>query len=210
MSKRATRQIRHDLYYGASEHYLCRKADWRSVGQDLWHLKETPELNALKALFGAPISMGRGERTCGAAASGHLSLPLKLYILIILYEMSKKEGMSMRVAIYCRIATTNQTDTDCLAIQMQKDNLISYARQKNFEITKIYTDIGYKGHDLMRPGLCEMLKDAHQRVFDAILVKNPDRLFRGNSLQAPRLPVPVICTDFQSILKIHLNDLGSR
>ena len=25
-------------------------------------LKDTPELNALKALFGAPISMGRGEK----------------------------------------------------------------------------------------------------------------------------------------------------
>jgi hypothetical protein len=36
---------------------------------------DTPELNALKALFGAPISMGRGEKTCGAAASGRLSSP---------------------------------------------------------------------------------------------------------------------------------------
>ena len=35
-------------------------------------IKDTPELNALKALFGAPISMGRGERSCGAAASSRL------------------------------------------------------------------------------------------------------------------------------------------
>ena len=116
----------------------------------------------------------------------------------------------MRVAVYCRIATASQTDTDCFAIQAQQDTLISYARQKNFEITKICADIGYKGHDLMRPGLCEMIKDAHQGLFDAILVKNPDRLFRGNSFLAPRLPVPVVCTDLQSAKKIHLNDRGSR
>jgi len=73
VSKQAARQIRHDLLCGESDLYLCRKTDWQSVGQDLWHLKETPELNALKALFGAPISMGRGERPCGAAASSRLS-----------------------------------------------------------------------------------------------------------------------------------------
>ena len=116
----------------------------------------------------------------------------------------------MRVAIYCRIATASQTDADNFAIHAQRDVLISYARQRDFEITKIYTDIGYKGHDLMRPGLCEMIKDAHQGLFDAILVKNPDRLFRGNSFLAPRLPVPVVCTDLQSAKKIHLNDRGSR
>lgn len=116
----------------------------------------------------------------------------------------------MRVAVYCRIATASQTDTDCFAIQAQQDTLISYARQKNFEITKIYADIGYKGHDLMRPGFCEMIRDAQQGLFDAILVKNPDRLFRGNSFLAPSLPVPVVYTDLQSTKKIHINDRGSR
>ena len=73
--------MRQDLHYGVSEFHPCRKAEGQSVGEDRWHLKETPELNALKALFGAPISMGRGERPCGAAASSRLSaLFIHIYI----------------------------------------------------------------------------------------------------------------------------------
>lgn len=104
----------------------------------------------------------------------------------------------MRVAIYCRIATASQTDADNFAIHAQRDVLISYARQRDFEITKIYTDIGYKGHDLMRPGLCEMIKDAEQGMFDAVLVRNPTRLFRGSILMFPKLPVSVIFADIQN------------
>jgi hypothetical protein len=72
---------------GKSELYLCRKTDWQFVGHDLWHLKETPELNALKALFGAPISMGRGERSCGAAASSRLSA--YIFLKYITEEMGR-------------------------------------------------------------------------------------------------------------------------
>ena len=34
---------------------------WHRMGDDLWLDHDTPALNALKALRGAPISMGRGE-----------------------------------------------------------------------------------------------------------------------------------------------------
>ena len=34
---------------------------WRHMGNDLWFDNDTPALNALKALRGAPTSMGRGE-----------------------------------------------------------------------------------------------------------------------------------------------------
>ena len=37
------------------------KCAWRRMGDDLLSIKETPALNALKALRGAPTSMGRGE-----------------------------------------------------------------------------------------------------------------------------------------------------
>ena len=116
----------------------------------------------------------------------------------------------MRVAIYCRIATMSQTDINCFAIQVQQDVLISYAHQRNFEITKIYADIGYKGHDLMRPGFCEMIKDAQHGMFDAVLVKNPERLFRGNIQMFPKLPVPVISTDSQDFKQKEACDRRER
>ena len=34
---------------------------WHRMGNDLWFDNDTPALNALKALRGAPTSMGRGE-----------------------------------------------------------------------------------------------------------------------------------------------------
>ena len=34
---------------------------WHRMGNDLWLDNDTPALNALKALRGAPTSMGRGE-----------------------------------------------------------------------------------------------------------------------------------------------------
>ena len=48
---------------------FCRASDYDPAGQQTGNLlamtfatpNDTPELNALKALFGAPISMGRGE-----------------------------------------------------------------------------------------------------------------------------------------------------
>ena len=116
----------------------------------------------------------------------------------------------MRVALYCRIATATQKDMDDFAIQSQQHILIQYANQNKLEIIKIYSDIGYKGHDLMRPGFFEMLKDAQQGLFDAILVKNPDRLFRGNSLFYSKLSIPVICTDLQNIKKEPQNDRDDR
>lgn len=116
----------------------------------------------------------------------------------------------MKVAAYCRIATANQVDADCFTIQAQQDVLFQYAHQKNFEITKVYSDIGYKGHDLMRPGFCEMMKDAQQGLFDAVLVKNLDRLFRCSPFTYPQFPVPVICVDLQNIKKKPQNNRGDR
>ena len=40
-------------------------------GHDLRSANDTPALNALKALRGAPISMGRGEIPVELLASGH-------------------------------------------------------------------------------------------------------------------------------------------
>ena len=59
---RALRQIRQDFPPGTSEKYLYRNCSYGRL-QAMTHIlnNDTPALNALKALRGAPTSMGRGE-----------------------------------------------------------------------------------------------------------------------------------------------------
>ena len=45
---------------------------------------ETPALNALKALRGAPISMGRGEIPVELRPAAIRFLPLSLYVILLL------------------------------------------------------------------------------------------------------------------------------
>ena len=59
--KRAARQMRHDARYGWSDEHDAVKCAWQRRCQDLPPDNDTPALNALKALRGAPTSMGRGE-----------------------------------------------------------------------------------------------------------------------------------------------------
>lgn len=105
--------------------------------------------------------------------------------------------MKKKVALYCRIATANQLCNESIEIQVQQQSLLCYADKENLEVFKVYFDIGYKGNNLTRPGFCRMIADAEKGMFDAILVKNLNRLYRGNILCCPKFPVPVISMDAQ-------------
>ena len=59
--KRAKRQVRQDVYHGRSEQHLTVKCAWFRIAKIFLPDNDTPALNALKALRGAPTSMGRGE-----------------------------------------------------------------------------------------------------------------------------------------------------
>lgn len=84
----------------------------------------------------------------------------------------------MRAVIYCRVdGPINPFSTD--AIRGQEIQLKSYAEKQGLEITGVYTDIGYSGLTLERPGLCSVIQAAQNGKADTILVVNRDRLFRG-------------------------------
>jgi len=59
--KLATRQVRQDVQFGLSEQHLTAKCAWLRIAKTFLPDNDTPALNALKALRGAPTSMGRGE-----------------------------------------------------------------------------------------------------------------------------------------------------
>lgn len=80
----------------------------------------------------------------------------------------------MKVAIYCRVSTDDQDP------KHQEDILKEFAIKNNHEIYKVYTDI-ISGIKDSRPALNELLIDAFNKKFDAIIIWKLDRL--GRSLQ---------------------------
>ncbi len=79
----------------------------------------------------------------------------------------------MRVAIYARCSTADQS------VDLQLDELRTYAANRGFELTQTYTDSGVSGSKTSRPALDQLLADAHRRKFDAVLVWKLDRLGRS-------------------------------
>jgi DNA invertase Pin-like site-specific DNA recombinase len=79
----------------------------------------------------------------------------------------------MRVALYCRVPTSDQ---NC---DMRLSELREYAARRGWQIIGEFIDLGVSGAKDSRPQLDRMLKDAHARKFDAILVWELDRFARS-------------------------------
>lgn len=84
----------------------------------------------------------------------------------------------MRVALYPRVSTLEQA-RDGYSINEQIERMKKYCEAHDWIINKIYTDAGYSGGDTERPGLQELIKDADNHRFDAVLVYKLDRLSRS-------------------------------
>jgi len=80
----------------------------------------------------------------------------------------------MKVAIYVRVSTSEQNP------EKQKDELLEFCKNKKYDVFKIYSDI-ISGSKSSRPSLNEMMQDAYNKKFDAVLIWKLDRL--GRSLQ---------------------------
>src|SRR5450631_3687774 len=78
----------------------------------------------------------------------------------------------MRVAIYARVSTTDQTN----AIQIRE--LTEYVERRAWELTGTYQD-QMSGAKASRPGLDQLIADARQRKFDVVVVWKLDRFGRS-------------------------------
>lgn len=58
-----------------------------------------------------------------------------------------------------------------------------FAKEKGYSIVKEYTDDGWSGDILARPALDQLRQDAKEKVWDAVLIYDPDRLARRYSYQ---------------------------
>jgi len=80
----------------------------------------------------------------------------------------------MKIAVYCRVSTEDQK------VDLQLDALRAYAKNRDLEIYKEYTD-QISGAKSKRPALDELLADGRRGKFKALVVWKIDRL--GRSVQ---------------------------
>ncbi|PIQ87197.1 MAG: hypothetical protein COV74_01355 [Candidatus Omnitrophica bacterium CG11_big_fil_rev_8_21_14_0_20_45_26] len=83
-----------------------------------------------------------------------------------------------RVALYTRVSTEEQKENYSLAAQLEL--LKKFAADHKYEVYDEYVDGGYSGTVYERPAFQRLIRDAHHKKFDAILVYRLDRFFRNN------------------------------
>jgi site-specific DNA recombinase len=89
----------------------------------------------------------------------------------------------MRVAIYARVSTERQSREQTIESQLSLLQQWVQAQHHTLCPQHIYTDAGYSGARLDRPGLDALRDAAAARAFDLVAVLCPDRLARKYAYQ---------------------------
>lgn len=84
----------------------------------------------------------------------------------------------IRVATYTRVSTLEQAE-EGYSIQEQQDKLEKFCEVKDWTITKRYSDPGFSGANIHRPGITKLIEDAKNKAFDLVVVYKLDRLSRS-------------------------------
>jgi site-specific DNA recombinase len=85
----------------------------------------------------------------------------------------------MRTAIYVRVSTQRQAQTQTIEQQVERLKVHIVEQGWLLEAEQIYRDDGYSGAKLNRPGLDSLRDHAALAEFDLVLVTAPDRLARN-------------------------------
>ena len=87
----------------------------------------------------------------------------------------------MIAALYARVSTQRQENEETIGTQIlaAKD----YADKNGHTIVKEYRDDGWSGTILARPALDELRLDAKNKLWEAVIIYDPDRLARKYSYQ---------------------------
>ncbi|MFB9770128.1 recombinase family protein [Lactiplantibacillus modestisalitolerans] len=86
--------------------------------------------------------------------------------------------MEKRVGIYVRVSTEWQAD-EGYSIGEQTDKLKKFCEIKEWNVYKVYTDGGFSGSNLKRPGVEMLIHDIKAHEIDTVLVYKLDRLSRS-------------------------------
>lgn len=91
--------------------------------------------------------------------------------------IERKPTRPIRAALYARVSTANNGQDPSL----QTRELREYCERRRWEVAREYVDVGISGAKERRPELDRLMKDAHQRRFDAVVVWRFDRFARSVS-----------------------------
>jgi site-specific DNA recombinase len=85
------------------------------------------------------------------------------------------------IAVYARVSTARQEEEGTIDTQLSA--IREFATKNNFAIVKDYIDNGWSGDMLARPALDQLREDAKKKLWQAVLIYDPDRLARRYSFQ---------------------------
>ena len=85
------------------------------------------------------------------------------------------------IAVYARVSTARQEEEG--TIETQLSAIREFASKNNYTIVKDYVDNGWSGDMLARPALDQLREDAKKKLWQAVLIYDPDRLARRYSFQ---------------------------
>ena len=93
----------------------------------------------------------------------------------------------MRVATYARVSSESQEARGTIGSQLEA--LRRKMSELGYEVIREYTDDGYSGARLDRPGLDALRDGAEAGLFEQIWCLTPDRLARSYAYQINRKSV---------------------
>lgn len=70
-------------------------------------------------------------------------------------------------------------DKELLGLHNQEEKINAFARAKGWKLYRIYQDVGFSVENLNREGTKELIQDAKDKKFEAIVVSKLDRLGRS-------------------------------
>lgn len=83
-----------------------------------------------------------------------------------------------KVVLYPRVSTKGQAE-DGYSMDFQVEKMLAYCKAMDYAVVGIYSDNGYSGSNLERPGIQRIIEEAPTGKFDAVIVYKLDRLSRS-------------------------------
>lgn len=84
----------------------------------------------------------------------------------------------MKATAYLRVSTEGQVGKDKYGLPAQRKAIEGYAKAQGIEIVSWYEDDGISGSTVDRPSLQQLMADAKEGAFNAVIVAKMDRIAR--------------------------------
>ena len=95
-------------------------------------------------------------------------------------NLTNSPAAQVRCAVYTRVSTDQQAEVEFNSCQAQDDRIRAFiASQDGFILTGQYSDPGYSGANLDRPGIQKLIADVKAGLIEMVITYKIDRLTRS-------------------------------